>query len=123
MTDISDGVVGDLSTFRGDLPAYLPAYLSIKTTHPTSSSLEHLFSFSIPCVHSIMLKFSENMLLTIFLCSVDASKAGEGQLEISINDGDVPNAVQVFAKCRSVGSLFSNTLHSHQRCWAVASAW
>ena len=26
---------------------------------------------------------------------VDASKAGEGQLEISINDGDVPNAVQV----------------------------
>ncbi len=28
-------------------------------------------------------------------CLVDASKAGEGQLEISINDGDVPNAVQV----------------------------
>ena len=27
--------------------------------------------------------------------AVDASKAGEGQLEISINDGDVPNAVQV----------------------------
>ncbi len=27
--------------------------------------------------------------------SVDASKAGEGQLEISINDGDVPNEVQV----------------------------
>ena len=33
--------------------------------------------------------------------SVDASKAGEGQLEISINDGDVPNAVQVLGggKC------------------------
>merc|ERR1719295_69497 len=48
VTDISDGVVGDLSTFR-----------------------------------------------------VDASKAGEGQLEISINDGDVPNAVQVLGggKC------------------------
>lgn len=32
---------------------------------------------------------------------VDASKAGEGQLEISINDGDVPNAVQVLGggKC------------------------
>ena len=42
MTDITDGVVGVLSTFR-----------------------------------------------------VDASKAGEGQLEISINDGDVPNQVQV----------------------------
>ena len=26
---------------------------------------------------------------------MDASRAGEGQLEISINDGDVPNAVQV----------------------------
>jgi len=48
VTDITDGVVGDLSTFR-----------------------------------------------------VDASKAGEGQLEISINDGDVPNAVQVLGggKC------------------------
>lgn len=41
MTDITDGVVGVLSTFR-----------------------------------------------------VDASKAGEGQLEISINDGDVPNQVR-----------------------------
>ena len=32
---------------------------------------------------------------------VDASRAGEGQLEISINDGDVPNAVQVLGggKC------------------------
>jgi hypothetical protein len=32
---------------------------------------------------------------------VDASKAGEGQLEISINDGDVPNQVQVLGggKC------------------------
>jgi len=48
VTDITDGIVGDLSTFR-----------------------------------------------------VDASKAGEGQLEISINDGDVPNAVQVLGggKC------------------------
>jgi len=48
VTDITDGVVADLSTFR-----------------------------------------------------VDASKAGEGQLEISINDGDVPNAVQVLGggKC------------------------
>ena len=32
---------------------------------------------------------------------MDASKSGEGQLEISINDGDVPNAVQVLGggKC------------------------
>merc|ERR550517_1616702 len=51
-----------------------------------------------------MLQYIENVFLTagmIFLCSVDASKAGEGQLEISINDGDVPNAVQVLGggKC------------------------
>ena len=32
---------------------------------------------------------------------MDASKSGEGQLEISINDGDVPNAIQVLGggKC------------------------
>ena len=32
---------------------------------------------------------------------VDASQAGEGQLEISINDGEVPNHVQVLGggKC------------------------
>ena len=36
-----------------------------------------------------------------FPIPVDASKAGEGQLEISINDGDVRNAVQVLGggKC------------------------
>jgi hypothetical protein len=34
---------------------------------------------------------------------VDASKAGEGQLEISINDGDVPNAVQVRVFTPSLG--------------------
>ncbi len=44
VTDITDGVVGVLSTFR-----------------------------------------------------VDASKAGEGQLEISINDGDVPNQVNTIS--------------------------
>ena len=35
------------------------------------------------------------MPLNYYYIIVDASKAGEGQLEISINDGDVPNAVQV----------------------------
>ena len=36
------------------------------------------------------------MPLNNYYILVDASKAGEGQLEISINDGDVPNAVQVY---------------------------
>ena len=38
-------------------------------------------------------------MFVLFL--VDASQAGEGQLEISINDGEVPNHVQVLGggKC------------------------
>ena len=46
-------------------------------------------------------KFLPGKDLNHVLFPVDASKAGEGQLEISINDGDVPNAVQVLGggKC------------------------
>lgn len=33
--------------------------------------------------------------LSFVFLSVDASAAGEGQLEISINEGEVPNHVQV----------------------------
>ena len=33
---------------------------------------------------------------------VDASQAGEGQLEISINDGEVPNHVQVCQKSENI---------------------
>lgn len=40
-------------------------------------------------------------VLVCFRRLVDASQAGEGQLEISINDGEVPNHVQVLGggKC------------------------
>lgn len=46
-------------------------------------------------------KYNNSGLFRFFSLPVDASKAGEGQLEISINDGDVPNAVQVLGggKC------------------------
>lgn len=39
--------------------------------------------------------------IVFFKSIVDASQAGEGQLEISINDGEVPNHVQVLGggKC------------------------
>ncbi len=67
MTDITDGVVGVLSTFR-----------------------------------------------------VDASKAGEGQLEISINDGDVPNQVNA-QKANSF--YFYATLMSMYTKWANLTAW
>ena len=51
-----------------------------------------LFSETMPQIH-------RQFPIAIF--RVDASRAGEGQLEISINDGDVPNAVQVLGggKC------------------------
>merc|ERR1719397_2179062 len=44
---------------------------------------------------------TDGMVADLSTFRVDASKAGEGQLEISINDGDVPNAVQVLGggKC------------------------
>lgn len=40
-------------------------------------------------------------MINDILFLVDASQAGEGQLEISINDGEVPNHVQVLGggKC------------------------
>ena len=44
---------------------------------------------------------------------MDASKAGEGQLEISINDGDVRNAVQVLGggKCLVTYTPDQNITH------------
>lgn len=37
------------------------------------------------------------------MLTVDASAAGEGQLEISINEGEVPNHVQVVGGGRCLG--------------------
>ena len=50
---------------------------------------------------------------TNFQSLVDASKAGEGQLEISINDGDVRNAVQVLGggKCLVTYTPEQNITH------------
>lgn len=42
---------------------------------------------------------------------VDASAAGEGQLEISINEGEVPNHVQVVGGGRCLGNIITKTLH------------
>ena len=46
-----------------------------------------------------------NLILFLFEPprSVDASQAGEGQLEIAINDGAVPNHVQVLGGGRCLG--------------------
>lgn len=47
------------------------------------------------------------------LPTVDASQAGEGQLEISINDGEVPNHVQVLGGGRCLVSFTPDTAKVH----------
>lgn len=44
---------------------------------------------------------------------VDASAAGEGQLEISINEGEVPNHVQVVGGGRCLVSFTPEQAKSH----------
>lgn len=54
--------------------------------------------------------------LTIFLdhfFAVDASAAGEGQLEISINEGEVPNHVQVVGGGRCLVSFTPEIAKPH----------
>lgn len=45
--------------------------------------------------------------------SVDASAAGEGQLEISINEGEVPNHVQVVGGGRCLVSFTPDQAKPH----------
>lgn len=48
-----------------------------------------------------------------FVFIVDASQAGEGQLEISINEGQVPNHVQVVGGGRCLISFTPETPKPH----------
>ena len=50
--------------------------------------------------------------IVINLSTVDASAAGEGQLEISINEGEVPNHVQVVGGGRCLGNC-NNIIQEH----------
>lgn len=47
------------------------------------------------------------------MSAVDASAAGEGQLEISINEGEVPNHVQVVGGGRCLVSFTPEQAKSH----------
>lgn len=49
----------------------------------------------------------------MFHSSVDASAAGEGQLEISINEGEVPNHVQVVGGGRCLVSFTPDVAKPH----------
>lgn len=60
----------------------------------------------IMCSHVILMKL-------IYLLSVDASQAGEGQLEISINEGEVPNHVQVVGGGRCLVSFTPEQTKPH----------
>ncbi len=44
---------------------------------------------------------------------MDASQAGEGQLEISINDGEVPNHVQVLGGGKCLVSFTPEIAKAH----------
>lgn len=56
-----------------------------------------------------------NKSVCCFFCIilVDASAAGEGQLEISINEGEVPNHVQVVGGGRCLVSFTPEQAKSH----------
>ena len=45
--------------------------------------------------------------------SVDASNAGEGQLEIAVNDGEVPNQVQVLGNGKCLISFIPELIMPH----------
>ena len=49
----------------------------------------------------------------LFCFPVDASQAGEGQLEISINEGEVPNHVQVVGGGRCLVSFTPEQTKPH----------
>ena len=53
------------------------------------------------------------MFFCFFNFAVDASAAGEGQLEISINEGEVPNHVQVVGGGRCLVSFTPEQAKSH----------
>lgn len=52
-------------------------------------------------------------LLFLFGITVDASDAGEGQLEISINEGEVPNHVTVVGGGRCLVSFTPEHVKPH----------
>ena len=57
--------------------------------------------------------FSYYSDVAFYLLSVDASQAGEGQLEISINEGEVPNHVQVVGGGRCLVSFTPEQTKPH----------
>lgn len=57
--------------------------------------------------------FKINVSLSSLSNSVDASAAGEGQLEISINEGEVPNHVQVVGGGRCLVSFTPEIAKPH----------
>lgn len=51
--------------------------------------------------------------LIICFLLVDASNAGEGQLEIAVNDGEVPNQVQVLGNGKCLISFMPELVMPH----------
>lgn len=91
VTDIPSAVVGHACQFRGMIDIF--GYLK--------TSIQSLRSLS-----PLILDFT-------FCPTVDASAAGEGQLEISINEGEVPNHVQVVGGGRCLVSFTPDIAKPH----------
>jgi len=70
---------------------------SFEVSLPNDISSRHSFTAKAYDVGRIQVSSIPTSVLLQETCSffVDASQAGEGQLEIAVNDGDVPNQVQV----------------------------
>jgi len=69
-----------------------------------------LYFFVTPLTYLFL---TSQRLFILFDLSVDASQAGEGQLEISINEGQVPNHVQVVGGGRCLISFTPETPKPH----------
>lgn len=78
-----------------------------------------LFQSLVFVVDNLKLKFKCNqfeffhILFILLFDVVDASQSGEGQLEISINEGEVPNHVQVVGGGRCLVSFTPEIAKPH----------
>lgn len=65
-----------------------------------------MLSILFVCIHVFM-------YINVCMFVVDASRAGEGQLEISVNHGEVPNQVEVLSSGKCIISFTPEKPDNH----------
>lgn len=102
-------------TFRIYFSASIVGSYTFDVSLPTLQESSHSFIAKAYDVSRIQVSDTPKSVVLNDTCTfqVDASQAGEGQLEIAVNDGDVPNQVQVQGNGRCLVSFKpeSCTLH------------